>query len=583
MIKNGTSQYHYVGWNSLGTSKRSRWGRVNPYNPADIVTPIKLDVVKYDGAYHGGVSSPTIETVNRENVEGKTQTEIRSTTPDLNLPNQSLYSINKENNNRPLIETSDAFTNYKKWLGSDYMLQMFNTDPQNMHKRLGDGYYEQKLVNDQVAKLTGKVYLDGYSNFEDQFKALMDSGVSAAKDLNLSVGVKLSEAQIARLTSDIVWMVTETITVDGEKIQVLVPKVYVAVQPGDLKNTGALIAGESINLKLTGDLNNQGSIAGRQLVNLEANNINNVGGLIQGREVFATAQTDINNIGGQVQANKTLALDAGRDINNITTTIKTENKHGLSEFTAENIGRVAGLYVQDADGTLSAQAKNNINLTASDIRSQGRVSVKAGQDLNLSTVNVSRRDLSSGGENNKILNASSRDVGTQIQAVSDISLQSGENTQIKAGTLNSETGNVVVNAGKNVLIENGRDERSSQLAAQEKGGFSKTNKKIQSSSSQSISTDIQSGGNILVNSQTGDIQATHLTADAKESIQITANQGNVKLLSDLDTEMMSKTSEKKNAVQFKNRQSGYIDEEVAQTQLKAGKNVDINAGKNIEL
>mgnify|MGYP000594276763 CR=1 FL=1 len=562
VIKNGTSQYHYVGWNSLGTSKKSEWNGVRAYNPADIVTPIKLDVVKYDGAHQGGLNGDTSE---------------------LSLPLQSLYSVNKENNNRPLIESSDAFTNYKKWLGSDYMLQMFATDPQNMQKRLGDGYYEQKLVNDQIAQLTGQVYLDGYTNFENQFKALMDSGVSAAKDLNLSVGVKLSEAQIARLTSDMVWLVTETITVDGEKIQVLVPKVYVAVQPGDLNNKGALIAGETVNLKLSGDLNNQGSIAGRQLVNLEANNMNNVGGLIQGRDVFATAHTDINNIGGTMTANQTLALDAGRDINNITTTIKTENQHGLSEFSAENIGRVAGLYVQDADGQLVANAKNNINLTASDLQSQGSIAIQAGQDLNLSTVNVSRSDLSSAGDKDQILNASSRDVGTQIQAKGNISLQSGANTQIKASTLNSTSGNVVIDAGQNVLIENGRDERSSQLAAQEKGGFSTTDKKIQSSTSQSIATDIQSGGNILINSQTADIQATHLQAGAKDSIQITANQGNVKLLSDIDTDMKSTETAKKNTIQFKNRQSGYIDEDVAQTQLKAGKNVDINAGKNIEL
>lgn len=562
VIKNGTSQYHYVGWNTLGTSKKSEWNGVRVYNPADIVTPIKLDVVKYDGAHQGGLNGDTSE---------------------LSLPLQSLYSVNKENNNRPLVESSDAFTNYKKWLGSDYMLQMFATDPQNMQKRLGDGYYEQKLVNDQIAQLTGQVYLDGYTNFEDQFKALMDSGVSAAKDLNLSVGVKLSEAQIARLTSDMVWLVTETITVDGEKIQVLVPKVYVAVQSGDLNNKGALIAGETVNLKLSGDLNNQGSIAGRQLVNLEANNINNVGGLIQGRDVFAAAHTDINNIGGTMTANQTLALDAGRDINNITTTIKTENKHGLSEFSAENIGRVAGLYVQEADGQLVANAKNNINLTALDLQSQGSVTIKAGQDLNLSTVNVSRSDLSSAGDKDQILNASSRDVGTQIQAKGNISLQSGTNTQIKSSTLNSTSGNVVIDAGQNVLIENGRDERSSQLAAQEKGGFSTTDKKIQSSTSQSIATDIQSGGNILINSQTGDIQATHLQAGAKDGIQITANQGNVKLLSDIDTDMKSTETAKKNTIQFKNRQSGYIDEDVAQTQLKAGKNVDINAGKNIKL
>src|SRR5699024_154117 len=105
----------------------------------------------------------------------------------------------------------------------------------------------------------------------------------------------------------------------------------------------------------------------------------------------------------------------------------------------------------------------------------------------------------------------------------------------------------------------------------------------QSSTSQSIATDIQAGGNILINSQAGDIQATHLNAEAQDNIQITANQGNVKLLSDIDTDMKSTETVKKNTIQFKNRQSGYIDEDVAQTQLKAGKNVDINAGKNIEL
>ncbi|MFC5920327.1 S-layer family protein [Neisseria weixii] len=42
-----------------------------------------------------------------------------------------------------------------------------------MMKRLGDGYYEQKLVNEQIVRLTGYRRLDSYSNDESQFKALM--------------------------------------------------------------------------------------------------------------------------------------------------------------------------------------------------------------------------------------------------------------------------------------------------------------------------------------------------------------------------------------------------------------------------
>ena len=63
-----------------------------------------------------------------------------------------------------LIETDPAFTDYRSWLGSDYMLRGLGQDPDYTHKRLGDGYYEQRLINEQIAKLTGYRRLDGYCN-----------------------------------------------------------------------------------------------------------------------------------------------------------------------------------------------------------------------------------------------------------------------------------------------------------------------------------------------------------------------------------------------------------------------------------
>ena len=91
VIQSGTSRYHYVGWNSTGTSKRSKWNDSKPYNPADIVTPKKLNVVKYDGSYqgvNGGVNPTQIQRVQTEAVDDKTNSEIRTITPDLSLPNQ---------------------------------------------------------------------------------------------------------------------------------------------------------------------------------------------------------------------------------------------------------------------------------------------------------------------------------------------------------------------------------------------------------------------------------------------------------------------------------------------------------------
>ena len=527
VIQNGTTQYHYVGWNSTKTSHKSKWNSSKPYHPADIVTPINLGVVKYDSSYQGansGLNPTQIQSVQTSAVDGKTKTEIRTVTPDLSLPNQSLFSINKNNHNEPLIETSSAFTQYKKWLGSDYMLNMLATDPSNMHKRLGDGYYEQKLINDQVAQLTGRVYLAGYNNQEKQFKALMDAGVSAAKNMRLTPGIALSEVQIARLTSDIVWMVTETITLaDGQKLQVLVPKVYALVQAGDLNGQGTLIAANTISMQLAGTLNNTGAIAGRQLVNLNSNNINNVGGLIQGKDVYAQAKNDIHNIGGQIRADQTLLLDAGKNINSASTTIKTENKQGRSEFTAENMGRKAGLYVTGQDGQLIAQAKKDISLQASELNSQGGVSIQAGNDLNLSTVNVSRRDLSSAGNDDYVMHASSKDVGTQIQANNNIQLKSGGATTIQAGTLKSQDGRVVIDAAKDLSIREGRQANEHALRTSEtnKSLLSKSRKDnlLEERQNSSISSVI-SGEKVLLNSGSNmGIQGSQISSNELTQLQ----------------------------------------------------------------
>ena len=54
----------------------------------------------------------------------------------------------------------------------------------------------------------------------------------------------------------------------------LVPQVYVKVQPGDLDDSGVLLAGKDANINLSGDLTNSGTIYGRNVVNLTAENVN---------------------------------------------------------------------------------------------------------------------------------------------------------------------------------------------------------------------------------------------------------------------------------------------------------------------
>ena len=113
------------------------------------------------------------------------------------LPANSLYTIRPDHHSY-LVETNPAFADYRQWLGSDYMLKALNQDGHSLHKRLGDGYYEQRLANEQIARLTGYRRLDGYQNDEDQFKALMNQGITFARAQRLVPGISLSPEQVAR-------------------------------------------------------------------------------------------------------------------------------------------------------------------------------------------------------------------------------------------------------------------------------------------------------------------------------------------------------------------------------------------------
>jgi filamentous hemagglutinin len=61
----------------------------------------------------------------------------------MSLPSNALFSTTKDSQAKFLVETDPAFSNYKNWLSSDYMLDAMELDPATKQKRLGDGYYEQ--------------------------------------------------------------------------------------------------------------------------------------------------------------------------------------------------------------------------------------------------------------------------------------------------------------------------------------------------------------------------------------------------------------------------------------------------------
>ena len=169
-----------------------------------------------------------------------TPTQWSQTAKDLT---SSLYNLHPETTAKYLIETDPAFTNKHNFLSSDYMYEKLKWDPEKVPKRLGDGFYEQGLIRDQILNQTGQRYLGSYTDDDAEYKALMDAGIAYAKEMRIAPGVPLSKEQIAALTSDMVWLETKTITINGKTQEVIYPHVYLhANSDMTLTSDGSLIS-----------------------------------------------------------------------------------------------------------------------------------------------------------------------------------------------------------------------------------------------------------------------------------------------------------------------------------------------------
>ncbi|EBP0013545.1 filamentous hemagglutinin N-terminal domain-containing protein, partial [Salmonella enterica] len=383
-------------------------------------------------------------------VDGQSVTPvIRTVAPDMRLPDSSLFTLHSDTDSHYLVETDPRFVNRKKWLTSDYMQDALTARHDNIHKRLGDGYYEQKLVRDQLIQLTGGRYTGDHTDDESQYRALMDNGIAFGRRYQLTPGVALSPAQMALLTTDIVWLVDRTVTLpDGSTQTVRVPQVYAKLKEGDLTGDGALLGGKRVVLNTRGDIINSGSVIGREVTQLTAQTLAS-SGYIQGNRVDLTARQDIRNTGGQVRAGSSLSLLAGRDITSRSTT-RTD---GADRW----LDRPAGMYVQAPDGRLTLRALNNITLSATELSNagdRGITRLAAGNDLRLDTVTTRHSEHGDWGGGNTRDLTQQADAGTRITTPGAVALHAGRDMIARAADV-SAGGALTALAGRDIRLTTG--------------------------------------------------------------------------------------------------------------------------------
>ena len=365
----------------------------------------------------------------------------------LSLPTEALYQIHPDITANALIETDSAFTNRKNFLSSQYMIDVLANDPERRLKRLGDGFYEQQLINEQIVSATGKQYLEGYTDNEAEYKALLEAGIAFGKAFKLAPGIALSKEQMEAITTDMVWLETKTVVVDGKAQQVLYPKVYLAKQPAkSIDAMGGIISGKAIVSNTNADILNQGIMTADTIV-LGAHDVQNTG-RIDGRKVNIKASQDVTNT-GNIHGDKQVNINAGRDINVGAHVDRLEHHDIVSRQGTIGVAK---------DGDLVLSAKRDVNLKGAIVHTKdnSKATIEAGNNINLTTESLSsKKDMTVNSDN---YNRTDRrtELGTAILSDGHVNLHAENDVNIRNGIVNSEHGVTSVEAGNDVNITNGK-------------------------------------------------------------------------------------------------------------------------------
>ena len=462
----------------------------------------------------------------------------------------------RSNPQKYLIETNPVLTDLKQFMSSDYLLAGLGYKPDESAKRLGDGFYEQKLIQQAVVARTGQRFIDGQTSDEKLFKYLMDNAISSKQQLDLSVGVSLTAQQVAALTHDIVWM--ERQVVNGE--EVLVPVLYLAQATNRLAPNGALIQGTDVtliageNLESSGtlrasnnlkasadnDLVNNGLIESANRLDLLAGNsiVNKSGGIIAGRDVSLTAthadvlnQRDISHFdsgfaqdrehrdlldsSARIEASNNLSISAGRDISNSASVLSSGSDMKLSAGRDVNVNAVAER-TMDARGDfylnqqitqhgavvtagrdLQVSAGRDISAIASAIESKRDMALASDGDIRIESAANESQFASRGRSTLETRSVSQQ--SSELKAGGNISVDSGKDLDIIASRIKAG-GDIALDAVQDMTIASAKNESSYYYYKKSSGSFGRSSsKQVESYDSTNVASVIDAGHDLTVN------------------------------------------------------------------------------------
>ncbi|HCT2505026.1 TPA: hemagglutinin repeat-containing protein [Aeromonas dhakensis] len=349
---------------------------------------------------------------------------------------------------QPPLETSPTLTQVNQFLGSSYFFSQMNYAPEKDIKLLGDAAFDTRVIRDAVLAQTGRRFINNEMGSDlAQMRTLIDSSVQNQRELGLTAGVALSADQVAQLGRSMVWW--EPVWYQGKIV--LAPKLYLTeadkrhlsgsvitatnidLTAGGINNSGTLLADGTLSLKSGSTLVNQGQIqAGGRLELLAKGDILNQN-LIKGGDVVIASRD------GSVR-NETQTAQRHVDVNGVLSNELTEQ----TRFSRTDVGEIARI---ESAGNLLLQAGQDISLSASNLLAGLDMSLSAGRDINIGSVE-DRRKWEEG--NSRF--ARVEQLMSGLEAGHSLSLSAERDITISASSLAAK-GDAFLTAGNELMLK----------------------------------------------------------------------------------------------------------------------------------
>lgn len=534
-----------------------------------LISDDRLDGIISGLAGHKALFVPSIKIPEPESIQvpkqdglGNVQTELAGTqTPDVPF----------------LIETRPDFINPSKFLGSDYFLKRVgNYKPEQVFKRLGDAYYETRLVGEQIFELTGNRTLLDVEDPNAQMQRLYDNALAQQGPLGLELGKPLTSQQIAEIKKDMIWL--ERHVVNGQ--EVLVPRVYLA------PNT-------SLTQDIYGAKTQQASLASAHLkgndVTLNADRFSNSGTILSDDALHVSTTKTLFNDGGFLLGGGAVDLNSGDLFVNssgvILGNIITLNAKTIIDGTAKIRDTNEYGYVDRSGQQAQIISIKDLNIhSLDDLSMNGGQWSSGGPMMVIVDGSATFSSLVLESDNKQTLEKGHYDAQSNLHHLAEVNSDE-DLTIVTEGDLNlggkfkiKGNGNFTSDGALNVVSEQNFSSFDLDLRGKE-GDKSKQKNKFRQQSTEVITnkTTIETEGNLSMHAKKGDLtlDAVGLKSGGKTHL---AAEGKIKFLTNKDQDFKDTYQRNENLVWWSESDKGSLNETIQHVTIEAGGGMKLDAG-----